>query len=488
MPIETGNFKDINSFFENDYKTNLLSAITECSEELIYGKGWPDGVNNLLQNLGKLTGVSRVWIFQTMKLTETEIIQDYTFEWASKPEYVQIGISRFSMFTNQIDTIEYKNLIESRKKGEWQKVLHSKLEPSFFKDDIEKQGIKSMLTTPILINNEWWGTLGFDDCERENNWTSAEIAILRISSALIASAVLRNKLLAKREQFATLQSITDSSLWSVDLKTWHVRYTTNLSDTSFEQKGNHYYPMRNILKRIHPEDRKQLILELRKFNTTKNNLRKDIRFKFDNLNYKWIEIIGRMNFDSSDTPAQFTGIAIDIIDRKKEEEKLREEASIDPLTGIMNRRIFNLQFDKLIHSSISTKESISLIILDIDHFKEINDQYGHNIGDKVLIHMVNTINKMLRENDIFARFGGDEFVIILPHIGKRQTELIGNRIRKAIQKSSCKYNDKIINFTISLGSTTYKGKNKMTINQILSIADEALYTAKRNGRNKFHQI
>ena len=99
----------------------------------------------------------------------------------------------FSMFTNPIDRPGYRDMIRSRRSGEWQKVMTRKLEPGWLRDNQEVQRIKSMLTIPVMVDDEWWGTLGFDDCEREYDWTDAEIALLRTAGYLIANAVLRDR-------------------------------------------------------------------------------------------------------------------------------------------------------------------------------------------------------------------------------------------------------------------------------------------------------
>ena len=164
MTIITGAFDVLGKSYEAGTNAGLLSAIARSAEELTSGKGWPEGVNDLLEALGRVTGVSRVWIFQTMALTKTHLTQNYTFEWAAAPKYKQMGMPVFSMFTDLIDRPEYRNLIESRLRGEWQKVLVSQLELGWLRDALEMQTIKSMLTLPVMVENQWWGTLGFCDC------------------------------------------------------------------------------------------------------------------------------------------------------------------------------------------------------------------------------------------------------------------------------------------------------------------------------------
>lgn len=485
MVIETGTFHENKSFFDSDRKVKLLLALSQSAEKLTSGQGWPGGVHTLLRDLGGLTGVSRVWIFQIMKLTSSHITQDYTFEWAAKPEYEQIGMSQFSMFTNRLDKIEYQNLIESRKKGEWQKVLVNNLKAGSMKEDLKEQKILSMLTIPIFIQNRWWGTLGFDDCEREYNWSAAEIAILRIGGFLISNAVLSNRLDATRKQFSLLKNITDSSLWSLDFKTQHVRFTNNLSGVSLGLSTNNEVPLRVILRIFHPQDRKRLIRYMRSYDlNTGRSIRIESRILEQDSRYKWLEIIANISFDTNNRPVQCAGIAIDISSRKMVEAKLRKEASTDPLTKIFNRRMFQLKFRELVDESERTEEPISLFMLDIDFFKQVNDKWGHDCGDKILVHMVAVVSKMLRQYDVFARIGGEEFVVLLPGIATKQAVKIGNRIRRAIAELPYIFKGIPIQISVSIGCVTCHGEKSTNIDELFLAADKALFSAKEGGRNK----
>jgi len=488
MAIETGTFDSREELLNSDHKLNLLTALAQSAEALTGGQCWPDGIHNLLKNLGEITGVSRVWIFQIMKLTSKHITQDYTFEWASKPEYVQIGMSRFTMFTNTLEEIEYSNLIESRKKGEWQKMIVKNLKVGVLKTDQETQGIKSMLTIPIFLQNRWWGTLGLDDCEQEHNWSTAEIALLRIGGSLIANAVLNIRLDASKKQFSLLQNITDSSLWSLDFQTQHIHLSNNLSDIDIGLSVNNELPLRSILKILHPDDRKRLLQFIRSYDLTKDkSIRTELRIQNKNRSYKWVEIVASISFDTLNRPVQCAGIAIDISRRKYEEAKLRQEAATDPLTGIINRRIFHESFKRLLKASEQNQKPLSLFVLDIDFFKYVNDTWGHDCGDNVLTHMVGVVSRMLRKNDVFARLGGEEFAVLLPEINTKQAAQIGNRIRIAIADSPYRYKEETISITVSIGSITYKHGTQGEIDDILIAADQALYKAKESGRNKLCQ-
>ncbi len=154
-------------------------------------------------------------------------------------------------------------------------------------------------------------------------------------------------------------------------------------------------------------------------------------------------------------------------------------SGIDELTNIYNRKKFNKLLKRKINDYSQLDLDLSLVMFDIDNFKKINDEYGHSFGDKVIIEIVEIVNESIRENDIFARWGGEEFLIIIPNNNLEASVKIANRIREEIEN----YNfDKVETVTCSFGVVEYQKED--TINKMIKRADEALYNAKHCGRNK----
>ena len=485
MGINTGNFKNLGNSYEEGSNAAVLSAIARSAEELTSGKGWPDGVNNLLAALGKATGVSRVWIFQTIEVTETHITQNYTFEWAAAARYKQLGMPMFSMFTNRIDRPEYRETIQSRLRGEWQKMVIDKLEPGWFRDNLEVQKIKSMLTIPIMVEDQWWGTLGFDDCDRAYDWSDVEVALLKTAGYLISNAVLRDRLSAKRRQFSILKELTDSSVWEFDFKTGQIWCSPELLYSVPVPTDNIRFSLHKALHLIHPDDRRPLISSVRRYlkGDRKKVFRFDMRLFTDCGDLRWVEVIGNIRSSEDGKPEQLAGILIDIRKRKREEERLREEAVTDPLTGVTNRRLFEHRLQEFIDYSINEGTVFSVLFFDIDHFKELNDRYGHQAGDQGLRHLANICEAHLRRNDLLARLGGDEFALLLPKTDKKTASTIGERLLRAVESTPFEYDGKTHIMTISIGLASNDGR-LTTPARLIEVADTALYEAKQTGRNK----
>lgn len=180
---------------------------------------------------------------------------------------------------------------------------------------------------------------------------------------------------------------------------------------------------------------------------------------------------------------QFFSAVRDSTDRKKMEEELRQLATTDPLTGASNRRHFIELAIKELKRSCRYGSQMAVIMLDIDHFKKINDNYGHSIGDEALKRLVDCCHQELRTTDIFGRFGGEEFAAILVKTDPEATFNACNRLVKAIAKLKIRTPKKSVSITVSLGFTM-RAADDISIDSLLKRADDALYKAKNSGRNQ----
>jgi diguanylate cyclase (GGDEF)-like protein len=169
----------------------------------------------------------------------------------------------------------------------------------------------------------------------------------------------------------------------------------------------------------------------------------------------------------------------EISERRKIEAELEHQAAIDPLTSILNRRKFNDIFSYEVKRDERYKTNLSLILCDLDKFKKINDDFGHDGGDEVLISFARMISNAIRKSDVFARWGGEEFAILLPETDLEKAAQIASKLRLVTETTVVPQIGKI---TASFGVAEYHvGDDEETL---LKRADRALYKAKENGRNR----
>jgi len=183
-------------------------------------------------------------------------------------------------------------------------------------------------------------------------------------------------------------------------------------------------------------------------------------------------------------------IATDITKLKNSENKLlvakkhaEELANKDALTSLNNRRAFFEQGNRVFKQAIRFQRSVSVIMIDVDHFKNINDNYGHSAGDHVLRVISNLLQTTIREIDILARIGGEEFALILPETNIDDAHQLAERIREKISDEKIIYKDETLHITSSLGISSCTVTNQ-SLEDMLIKADDALYIAKKKGRNQ----
>ena len=167
------------------------------------------------------------------------------------------------------------------------------------------------------------------------------------------------------------------------------------------------------------------------------------------------------------------------------QEELKLLASTDPMTKLFNRRYFTEMSESLLDLAKREKTQSAIIMLDIDKFKNINDTYGHKVGDDVIISLSKTLQEFTRKSDVVSRWGGEEFVILLPNTDLDGALTIAEKIRVTVENLVLLVEEnKDLKFTVSIGVSTVYSENDLNIEASINRADIALYTAKKSGRNK----
>jgi len=164
---------------------------------------------------------------------------------------------------------------------------------------------------------------------------------------------------------------------------------------------------------------------------------------------------------------------------------LKKLSSHDPLTGILNRRGFEQVVDTVFPLACRNQSNVTLAIMDLDHFKHINDKFGHNAGDACLITVAQTIEEVLqRDSDYVGRFGGEEFVALIIGESVEQHSHLLQSVRRMIEELTVEYEGDDIQFTISIGAYSLTDQFDMNYDKMLCTADKLLYESKKSGRNR----
>jgi diguanylate cyclase (GGDEF)-like protein/PAS domain S-box-containing protein len=237
----------------------------------------------------------------------------------------------------------------------------------------------------------------------------------------------------------------------------------------------------NYFSFIHPDDIKVVRETIEKEKLS--GWRIDYRVVQPNGHIVWVSERGKPVCDESGELIRLVGVVTDISQRKLLEERLTKIATLDHLTCVNNRHaLFDLG-EREISRCRRRSGKLSLVLLDADHFKQINDRYGHLAGDEVLARIAAVCRSMARHEDVVARFGGEEFILLLPDTSLKDAVRFAERLREGIANLEIMSSAGRIAVTISCGVSCYKETMK-GLSDLINSADLALYTAKESGRNR----
>lgn len=306
--------------------------------------------------------------------------------------------------------------------------------------------------------------------------------------AIIARDVtqVRQNQQALKEYSDRLDLATDAGLigiWELDVATRTViwdKMMMHLYRVRSDQFGGVYEDWR---KHVHPDDLFEAEQEIRNAIDNKARISNEFRIIWPNGEIRYIKSDGVVQTNEDGVVIRMTGVNQDITERRKLEEKLRRLATTDSLTGANNRRQFMTRGLEEVARSNRYQTPTTMLTLDIDLFKRINDTYGHPAGDEVLKSLVTICRATLRTSDIFARMGGEEFSALLPETDIEEGIQAAQRLRKAVEVSRVIVDDDVIKYTISIGVSQLQEGDK-SLNDLMQRADRALYIAKDAGRNR----
>lgn len=434
----------------------------------------------ILARIGNFFDVDRCYVFQ---YDAAGIHFSNTHEWCAADVSSQMAARQnlaradFPWIHSQIDAQLPIHLANVAELGD---------DVSDERDFMLAQEIQSLLVIPMLENGKLIGLLGIDSVRHTYHWPNDKIILLEVVAETISNAILRRsfeKALSRiNQQYQQFSS-------QVPLGLYTLRLDSN-NQVSYEYCNRQFLDMNGVdslqedlvLKHIHPEDlvdfeeRQQFALKNHKAFVWEGRYLKHNQVR-------WMRIEDSEPDQADNGDWIWSGFQQDITDRKELEERLKELATVDDMTQLWNRRYFMLACDDEFERAQRYDSVFSFLMVDADHFKAVNDHYGHAAGDAVLVNLASVMSESVRKVDFVGRLGGEEFAILLPSTPEGEAELLAERIRKAVQDNPADYKGQSLPITISIGITSYRLSDQ-ELDQVIQRADKALYEAKNQGRNR----
>lgn len=364
----------------------------------------------------------------------------------------------------------------------------------------DRQRVKDTLTTAIrtgtpyrcryrIVTPEgairWSVTSGKPILGEEGNTERMLGVVIDVTDQMATASALEES----RFHFQTLTETLPQIVWSCDAEGRHDYFSARWSEfTGIAQEDITEETWKHL---VYPEHQSQVASVWEKARLSGEPYDLDYRFRHHTGEYRWLRVMALPVRDADGNITRWFGTSTDVHEAyliAEERERLGLElvriATEDQLTGALTRRAFIERASTALKSERRSVETLGLMMLDIDHFKSINDTHGHPVGDKVLAATVSRIASTIRGQDFVGRLGGEEFAVIMPKCSRMQLLRVAERIRNAIEQQPVSLdNGDVVQVTTSIGLASGQ-VGQARLDDLLAEADRALYMAKSNGRNQ----
>lgn len=291
---------------------------------------------------------------------------------------------------------------------------------------------------------------------------------------------------SKENRYALALTAANDGVWDWDLNTNQIYYSKRwLEVIGYGEEDNNQQPL-IWFSRIHPDDVTLVDTAIdAHLRGATERIACEYRIRHKNGFYRWVLTRGKAVFDAKNNPVRLVGSQTDITDRKKAEQQLAHDALHDPLTGLANRSLLLERLrQNLRHQKRDMSHLVSILYIDLDKFKQINDNLGHEAGDEILRIVAQRLLNCSRENDTVARIGGDEYIMLASGLDKKEDAVaLANRIMLEVAKP-CMVGNETIQVGLSIGILLVS-KQYDDAETAIRDADIALYHAKTNGRHRY---
>lgn len=354
----------------------------------------------------------------------------------------------------------------------WAQVEHD------YDDLISRRKQSAMIRMPLLNKNgeESWVT-GTQSAISWGEVTAVQLSVFDISQQV----VIEQSLLRTEQHLRSVLEILPYPIYISRRSDGRLMFVNRRTCLMFQRSASAMMRGTSVDFFVNPDERD----ELRKLFDSMNDIR-DVEVKMKNSSgQEFMAEFSAIRMEYNGEPAILVALN-DISERKTLEAELVKQASTDSLTGIGNRRHFMLQAESEMVRARRFGRPFSVIMIDVDHFKPINDQYGHAVGDVVLQAIVRRAQESFRTSDQIGRLGGEEFAALLPETNLAAATIVADRLRQQLAERPVIASGKAVPCTVSIGVAEMR-EGDVSIDGLLHRADEALYKAKELGRNRVEQ-
>ncbi len=308
------------------------------------------------------------------------------------------------------------------------------------------------------------------------------VQIVGSSRDITERKIVEEELKNREKKLAHAQKIAHLGSWELEIESGRTVWSDEFFRICGYQPQSFEPDVKKGLEIIHPDDRARAQKVLDEALSDKSNYKIEKRIVRPSGEVRHVLSEGEIVTDEDGNPVKIVGSFLDITERKEAEEKLKRLARIDPLTNLYNRRYMRDKIEEEVARFDRTERPFSLILGDIDFFRDFNNQHGHDCGDYVLKEVSKLMKENSRKHDVVARWGGEEFLILLTETDLNKADIFAKKLKQIIGDTTYEYQSKELSITMTFGVSSYSSEKE--VEELIKEADLALYRGKEAGRNR----
>jgi diguanylate cyclase (GGDEF)-like protein/PAS domain S-box-containing protein len=462
------------------YRDRVQHAVTAAAAYVVGGDTLSQGVERALETVGEALGVDRVIVLEGPGVGRPPTLR-HTWQRA--------GIQPMTQ-----EMLFASGIAGTPEEAEWMApalrnqpvVTDRQSAGAAIRNMMTRFGIQSILTVPVLTAGRFWGMIGVDVCREPRQWTAAEIETLQTFAEVLGVVIMRQgdleSLRRSEERFRAVSETAQDAIILLDsagrIEFWNPAAERILGHVAADAIG------RELHQLIAPEAHRDRVRSgLDSLIRTGTSATAGRTMEFSALRGDGDEVPVEVSVATMRLGTERHAVAVlrDISERKRAEAQIARMARYDALTGLANRSVFVEGLQRSIAAARRSGKQFAVLYLDLDHFKDVNDTLGHPMGDRLLKGVGERLQAGIRESDIVARFGGDEFAVIQTDIETpEEAALLADRLVRALAEPFALAGNEV-RTGASIGIAVY-GADSPDAESLLSHADVALYRAKSEGR------
>jgi diguanylate cyclase (GGDEF)-like protein/PAS domain S-box-containing protein len=463
-------------------REQALEMVAGASLELLREPDLDATLHSVLAELGRETGADRVYIYENrLGGRDQPLVANLAYEWVRPGIDVSMGqeLRQRLELGRLLPRWEYLLSAGQCLRGRVNALPHEE------KQLMEPMGVRSLLLAPIRVSDEFWGFLGFDAVHQARDWSSSEENVLRLVAASLGSAIVRRRAVEELRMSAVVFANSRDGIFIADiedrLQAVNPAYEQITGYQEEELLGRPYHFANIPRGEIESQESiNRLVREKGHWQGEVWGRRKDgdlfpLRLSLSAVRNEWGET------------TQLVGLVSDISHIKQAEERLQHLAHYDALTDLPNRLLAQSRLEHALEKAQRHKGRVAILFIDLDKFKQVNDTYGHQAGDELLLAVAKRLTTRLRDEDTLARLGGDEFLFLLESVrGPKDAAKVAQTLISLLLKPFPLKTAGGVAVQIggSIGISLFP-EDGADSGSLTKAADAAMYMAKQAGRNTY---